>query len=70
MKENSLTERELASQLGISQQHLNYIARGVKKISLDLARRIIKVTNGKVNIADLFEPKSSLRMLIEESERK
>ena len=62
MKENSFTERQFASILGISQQHLNFIIRGKSSPSIQLIQRIIKATNGKVTIDELANPEAPSRL--------
>ena len=62
MKERSLTERQFSSILGISQQHLNFIIRGKSTPSIELIRRIIEATNGKVTIGDLYNPDAPSRL--------
>ena len=62
LKKNEITEEEFSDSVGSSQAHINYIIRGKRNPSLDLARRIIKATDGKVNIADLFNPEAPTRL--------
>ena len=62
LKQNSFSERQFAKKIGVSQQHLNFILRGLRTPSLELARRIIEATEGKVNIGDLSNPEAPTRL--------
>ena len=62
LKIHSLPQEKFASLLGISQPHLSNILKGRKSPSIQLAKRINDVTNGKVSLDDLFNPEAPSRM--------
>jgi len=62
LKANNLNRLQFAKILGISPTHMSDICNKKKNPSLDLCRRIIKATNGKVNIGDLFNPDAPTRI--------
>ena len=54
IKKNNLTERDLASLIGISQQHVNRLIRKIANPSLPLAKKIKEATRGKVTIEEML----------------
>ena len=62
LKSHSLSQRGLANKLGVSESHISNILKGARSPSIELIRRIIKVTDGKVNIGDLFNPEAPSRL--------
>ena len=57
-----LTERDFSDLVKVSQAHINYIIRGKRNPSFHLAKQIKKVTNGRVTLEDLFNPKAPSRL--------
>ena len=62
MNKMGLTERAFAQNLGISQQHLNFIIQGKRNPSLEIARMIESETLGEVSISELFSPTAPSRL--------
>ena len=62
LKANNLNRSQFAKMLGISPTHMSDICNKKRNPSLTLTRRIIKITNGKVSIGDLFNPEAPSRL--------
>lgn len=54
LRENKISQRKFAFDLGIHWQHLNGIVNGTRKASSKLALEIEKATNGEVTLRDLL----------------
>ena len=51
---NRIKNRELAEKLGVSQAFVNLMLHGKRKPSLDLAKKIEKITEGRVSVFELL----------------
>jgi len=67
LKKKKLQKKDFAKLIGVSNACISHIVTKKRKPSLEVARRIIEKTRGKVNVADLFEPDSSARLLIKKT---
>lgn len=56
LKKHSLTHKEFAETIGVSQSYITRIVNGKKNPSVALMRHIIELTNGEVTVGDLFNP--------------
>ena len=70
LRYKKLTERQLASFIGISQQHLNRLINKVSNPSLILAKKIQDTTEGMVTIEDLINTELPSRLSIKRKKKK
>ena len=70
MKTEGLTERKMADSFGVSQQYINYIVRGKRNPSLEMARIIEEKTGGVVTTEDLFNPNIPSRLSMRKRNKK
>ena len=68
--QENLSERALASVIGISQQHLNRLIRKVSNPSLPLAKKIKEVTNGRVTIEEMLNCELPSRLSMKKRNKK
>lgn len=62
LSENNILQAHFARKIGVTQARISQIVHKKTNPSLDLARRIIKETNGKVTVAELFNPEAPTRI--------
>jgi len=62
LKTHKLSQRKLATMLGVSQEHISQILCGKKNPSIQLIKRIETVTNGKVSVSELLHPEAPSRL--------
>jgi len=62
IKEEEMTEQEFARSIGVSQPHINFIVRGKRNPSFELAKIIEEKTKGIVTFSDLFNPNVPSRL--------
>lgn len=62
LEKNNITRAKFADTVGISVGYLCNLCRGWRNPSLPLIRKIIKATNGQVNVGDLFNPEAPSRL--------
>lgn len=55
-KKHDLTVKTMAERLGVSRVFMSYLEHGHRKPSLDMAKRIEKITNGEVSRMDVLYP--------------
>jgi DNA-binding XRE family transcriptional regulator len=66
LKEQQILKQDFAKRIHVSRSCISHIINKRREPSLEVARRIIKETKGKVNVADLFKKESPLRFVIKE----
>jgi DNA-binding XRE family transcriptional regulator len=54
LKKQSITHKNFGKMIGVSQAYVTFMVSGKRMPSLTLMQRIIKSTNGEVNIGDFF----------------
>jgi len=70
IKKKGLTETEIAAHIGITQQHINQLARMLSNPSLPLAKKIQEKTNGLVTIEEMLNPELPSRLDIRRKKKK
>ena len=53
LRKNNIEKQQFAKMIGVSQSFFSLVINRKRDPSLQVIRRIIKVTNGQVNISDL-----------------
>ena len=66
LQKKKLQKKEFAKLIRVSNACISHIVNKKREPSLEIARRIIKETKGKVNVSDLFNPESKVRFIINE----
>lgn len=61
LKLHDLTQMSLARKLGIHKSHIYVIVNERQRPSIDLAREIVKITNGEVTIEDLIKERKKTK---------
>ena len=56
LKKHGISINEMARQLGVSTNFLWMCTKGMRKIPLDLAQDIVKLTNNECTIPELITP--------------
>jgi len=54
MRENKITQIELAKSLGLTQAMISYLCKGSKKPSFDTLKKIYAFTDGQVRYEDFL----------------
>ena len=67
LKKNDIPKKNFAKLVGVSNTYISLIIHGERNPSANIARRIIKETQGEVSVEDLFPPESPVRLLIKEN---
>ena len=62
LTENNISQASFAKKMGVTPARISQTVHKKTNPSLDLARRIIKETNGKVTVGDLFNPEAPTRI--------
>lgn len=57
LKEKNISKAEFARMLGVHKSHIYQITAGLRRPSVDLAREIIKLTQGRTKLDELLPPK-------------